>query len=46
MTRQISPSALDFNNKDVLTQGERGVHIAADVRDARQALRIELGIPV
>src|SRR5713226_211698 len=38
MTRHISTSPLDFNNKDVVTQGERGVHIAADVRDARPTL--------
>src|SRR2546430_17409915 len=34
MTRHISTSALDFSNKDVLTQAERGVHVAAGVRGA------------
>src|SRR6202165_3967821 len=37
MTRHISTPALDFTNKDVVTQGERGVHIAADLKDAYPA---------
>src|ERR1700676_1587052 len=37
MPRHTSTTALDFNNKDVVTQGERGVHIAADLKDAYPA---------
>jgi hypothetical protein len=34
MTRHASTSALDPSSSDVVTQGGRGVHIAADLKDA------------